>query len=127
MIHKISFDIIRASAIVVHKESFDTTKEWLFNNCLNIDSDELEDLERAIKKVQKYDSGAFTQWLYNGDAIIYFQEITIENIAHESFHAVCHIMECKGFQKTNNGEEFAYPLGYLVSCICNMFNIKERN
>lgn len=60
----------------------------------------------------------------NIHAIVLAQDAEIETIAHECFHAVMSVLQCKGIRYSQKSEEcFAYVLGYLVS---KVVEVKEQ-
>lgn len=52
----------------------------------------------------------------NGATCIVLNKTDNATIAHESFHAVCYLMEAIGIELDHNSSEaYAYALGYLVN------------
>ena len=121
---KIKIDIFCEEVIIIQES---TVKEAVLKHKPNTDA--------IIKANDGYFDNAYgcATWYYNKEAyspcMIFQQEVTENEIAHEAAHITFMIMDNKGLPNTEDNEEvFCYIIGYIVEKTVNILkNAKIKN
>lgn len=113
MIKIVDIDLYHTSVVFLGGISVHDFNCFYYRNVLHLTDEEYKSIIKDIENPKA--CNGLTAGLDNGGILVYVRHPTWEgDVAHEIFHAANKILTDRGFNLDEDGEPWAYLIGYLT-------------